>query len=456
MASSSIIPNPLMPDLGASVSSNARRANGSPKRSRTRDLNLRYSTVLYRRGELVRRSEWDLVTAGCRRKRQPGHAAAGRRRRRVTDPRHHRHDRARAGSGGLLAPLSRARLAAASASAPSLGGALAAGILTIGGQYLISALIGHPKKNQLTGPDYALFNNSQRRAPRPIRSRKCSASFMRYPNLASVPYSDWIDNRQHIYQLFCLGIGQYSIQQIRIAQTMVWENGAVTGSYPDLQIQIVPPGGAVTLFPGDVVTSTLKCRASKCSAPTKPATAGSGRSSPILPARKCAQIVLDLALPGGLFDTSDSGHIESVECDFVFQAQAIDDSGTPIGALVHHPRPDLENGDPRRAICHAHLRRAARPLPGPRRTHQCPQDHRRRQRGGSAGLVRPARLPARARQVYPNITMIAVRAAPTQGLNSTTASQFNVIATRKLPVWDPGTQTWSATVATRTISAAAA
>lgn len=78
-----------------------------------------------------------------------------------------------------------------------------------------------------------------------------------FPDYASQPYQSYESNEQYLYQLFCLGAGSYSVQSINIDKTELWNNSTgFSQTFSDVQIEIVPPGSTVTLFPSNVITSS--------------------------------------------------------------------------------------------------------------------------------------------------------------------------------------------------------
>ena len=69
-----------------------------------------------------------------------------------------------------------------------------------------------------------------------------------YPDFASQPHYRYINDEQYVYQLHCIGQGEYDIEQIRIEDTPI-------SSFSEITYQIIPPGEKNTLFRDDVVTS---------------------------------------------------------------------------------------------------------------------------------------------------------------------------------------------------------
>jgi len=143
---------------------------------------------------------------------------------------------------------------------PALTG-IAASIATvaivIAGKLLISALLPKPKappqpKDQ--SPTYSLTAQSNQERLGAMVA-ECFGRFQHVPDLASQPYFDYVNDQQRLFELFDLGLGTFDVEQVSIGDTVIWKDGAYTGALPEVQIEIVPPDGVVTMFPDNVVTS---------------------------------------------------------------------------------------------------------------------------------------------------------------------------------------------------------
>lgn len=137
-------------------------------------------------------------------------------------------------------------------------GLIQAGVM-VAGAFLINALLA-PKipeaKSSEASPTYNLgAQGNQARLMQPIP--RLYGRHLIYPDFASTPFADYENNEQYVYQLFCLGVGEYDVERVRIEETDVWtaEDG-FTNNFDDVQIELVPPGSTVTLIPLEVVTSS--------------------------------------------------------------------------------------------------------------------------------------------------------------------------------------------------------
>jgi len=153
--------------------------------------------------------------------------------------------------------------------APIIGGALgitsAIGIslisagLVIAGSFLINALLPPETPGARdpisASPTYSLSaQGNSARLLEPIP--RLYGRHIIYPDFASQPYATYEGNDQFLYQLFCLGVGEYDVEEVRIEDTTLWDSvDGFSASFSDVQMEIIPPGGGVTLFPAAVLTS---------------------------------------------------------------------------------------------------------------------------------------------------------------------------------------------------------
>lgn len=139
-------------------------------------------------------------------------------------------------------------------------GAFASAAFVLGGTFLINAFLGPKSPSMQTSrsasPTYSLdAQGNQARILNPIP--RLYGTHIIYPDFASQPYNSYENNEQYLFQLLCLGVGDYRVDKINIDKTELWDR--VTGlssSFSDVELEIVPPGQKVTLFPSNVVTST--------------------------------------------------------------------------------------------------------------------------------------------------------------------------------------------------------
>lgn len=130
---------------------------------------------------------------------------------------------------------------AASAAWGTVWGATVAAGVSIGGGMLINALVPPPKPT-LNGTSYTVSSQSptyslqaqgnQARLGNPIPV--IYGRHLVYPDFASQPYYEYIDNEQYVYQLHCIGQGEYDIEKIMIEDTPI-------SSFKEITYEILPP-----------------------------------------------------------------------------------------------------------------------------------------------------------------------------------------------------------------------
>jgi predicted phage tail protein/uncharacterized protein YoxC len=249
---------------------------------------------------------------------------------------------------------------------------------------------------------------------------------MVFPDFAAQPYTETDSNNTYLYQLFCLGQGELDIERIRIEETPI-EN------FAEVSWEVVRPGGLVTLFPDNVVTSSivqgLELKGSN--------EEGGGWMGPYVtnPAGTRANVIgIDISLPQGLYYANDEGGLDGATVSWRIEVRPINDEGAPAGewTLLGEERWGEATATPQ-------IKSFRYEVPDGRfevramRIGTKNLDQRCANTVSWAGLR--AYLPST--QSYGDVTLLAVAMRATNNLNQSTSRRINVIATRKLHVWDP-------------------
>jgi hypothetical protein len=341
--------------------------------------------------------------------------------------------------------------AASLAAAIGTSTATAAAIITTGimmaGTFLVNALVPPTRAptsmaGSQASPTYTIGaqgNSARLQNPIPV----LYGQYRAYPDFASQPYIENHGNEQFLYQLFCISQGEIDVEKVMIGDTDI-------SSYGEAQYEIIPPNGAVTLFPDNVVTSSDVSGLELLGANEKPADAPDDWTTWIGPfvanpaATQANYIGIDITFPSGLFHADDKGNPTSTSVQYEVQAQLIDDEGAPIGDWF-----DLTNTSVSMAtiqpqmISNRYIVPAGRYQVRAQRIGNKDTDSRTANTIQWSGMR--AYLPSQ--HFYGNVTLLAMIIRATNNLNSQTAKQINVIATRKLPVWNGSS--WSAPQPTR-------
>lgn len=258
-----------------------------------------------------------------------------------------------------------------------------------------------------------------------------------YPDLAAQPYTENNSNQVHVYQLFCLGQGDFDIEKINI------EESDISG-FGEVQYEVIRPGQRVTLFPDNVVTSEA-VQGLELLAPNQEGYAVLGPYVTAPAGTKTNFIAVDIQLPGGAYEIDDLGKMKPSSASFSIQYQPINDAGQPIGPLSTLISQTLTYSTQTAQMLTFKIEVApGRYQVQGSRTSAWSSDQRITNKIVWTGLK--AYLPSE--MVYPGKTMLATIIRATNNLNQSTSRKINIICTRKLPTWDP-VNGWGAEVATR-------
>lgn len=363
------------------------------------------------------------------------------------------------GGGGGSNPLKILLQLAVMVFAPQIGSAIlgingAAALGAVGvnlfnaavgiiGSALVNALIPPPKASAsqnsasvaAASPTYSLgAQGNQARVGQPIPVMY--GRHLLYPDFAAMPYTEYAGNEQYLYQLFCIGQGEYDIEAIRIEDTPI-------SVFEEIEMEVVPPGGTVTLFPANVITSIeVSGQEALTGNALGPFVANDAETV-------ANALAVDVVMSRGMYYANDDGGLDAVSISWIAEAQAIDDDGVAIGAwftLGAHSVRQSTSTPLRFSYKYAvpsgryqvRLTRTDTKQTGSRYGHQLDWYGLRAYLPGS--------------QAYGNVTMLALKMRATNNLSSQASRKINLIATRKLQTWHPLTG-WSAeTVPTRSIA----
>lgn len=407
---------------------------------------------------------------------------------------------------GLIIASQGAYVAALGASV-GLTAAQAGALVFAAGSALINAVIPPPKAPSnlaaaalaAPSPTYNLQaqgNLARLDAAIPVQYGRLAG----YPDLAAQPYQEFAGNEQYIYQLLCLGQGEYDIEALRIEDTPV-------SNFDDITYEVVPPGGTVSLFPASVVTSaevagaeiigsasgtysqagttltvTLTAHAlslgravvldfttgtapdgeyTVASAPT-PDTftvvmpAAATRSGNVSVTRYiggfnaagagtvATAIGLDFVAPRGLYVYNTStGAVGSISVTVEIGLRPIDAAGAPAGGWVVFTETFTDSSTTPQRYSRRYDVSPGRYQVRVRRTNAKSTATTAGHELAWAGL----RSYLQGSNAFGDVTLIAMRMRASNNLSGLASRKVNVIATRKLPLWDGSA--WSAPQTTR-------
>lgn len=246
-----------------------------------------------------------------------------------------------------------------------------------------------------------------------------------YPDLASQPYSEFMDNEQYLYQLFCVSEGPVDIE------AMLYDGNNIN-NFEDAKYEIIKPFGVVTLFPDNVVTSESVQQLNMLG-PNNPDYHVLGPFVSAPAGTKSNFIAIDVAFPRGGATIDDKGNRNPIEIIYHFEYRSIDDTGAAIGpwkTLVHSSR--VLATEKAQVFSHKPPVELGRYEVQGYRVSSEPADTR------TYGDIQWVGLRAYLENthVYGNCTLIATAMRATNALNSSTARKFSVISKGLIPVWD--------------------
>ena len=263
------------------------------------------------------------------------------------------------------------------------------------------------------------------------------------PDWVSTPYSRFVDHEQYLHFSLGLSVGEVEIEEQRIGDTPI-------SSYEEIVTEQVGPGGL-----GDPEIADprwLVCR-DIAEVELKGAADSSPWAGPFVTnvsASRIGTIELDLVCNRGLYKYNSSGTSFSTKSVTVeIEGRPVDDDGAPLGdgswTLFEAVTISGATQQARR-VTKTYEVVEGRWEVRCRRTDT--EDTAATAGHAVAWVGLRGRLTTERR--FAGMTIVNVRMKATGDLNGTSARQYNCIATRKLPTWDPETETMgTALVATR-------
>ncbi len=272
------------------------------------------------------------------------------------------------------------------------------------------------------------------------------------PDFVAQTWTEYVDNDQIGYFVYSVGRGLYDIEALYFGETLFWSDGELVedSAYEIQDIQIVEPGEAVTIFPDNVVTSD-EVSSQELFGPNDEEYDGAIGPYTTNPAGTVTnKLLFDFVFQSGIGTYDDSGNLNNFTVTWNIEYQEIDDYGTALSewAVLDTPSVTAATLTPQRitkTYSVAEGRYSVRVV----RTSDTNSDGRTLDTLYWGALR--AMLPGT--YTYP-ITCVAFSVKANNALTQAASTSFSLIATRKLPLYDRETQTWSEETATRSWAAA--
>lgn len=320
-------------------------------------------------------------------------------------------------------------------------GNLLTAAIGIAGTALVNVLLPPAKlpsslqNNSLAAPSPTYSLNAQGNSARleqaiPVQYGRMIA----YPDFAAQPYTEYAGNEQYLFQLLCLGQGEYKIESIRIEDTAI-------DNFDEIEYEVIEPNGTVTLFPTNVVSSVEIAGQELLS--------GSYIGPFILNAAgtQINAVAFDIVLPRGLYYFAPGGTLNAVSLTIQLEVREIDDDGVAIGSWVNlgiktytakttTPQRYSERFDITLGRYEIRATRTDTKQTDSAYGHEVVWS-------GARGYMPETRD-------FGNVTLIAMRMKASNNLSQLASRRINIISTRKLPIWNGST--WSAPTVTNSIA----
>lgn len=225
---------------------------------------------------------------------------------------------------GLVSSVTRAAIG-------TLGQALITGVVGLAASALVNAVIPPPKPPSIANaptasPTYnvqAQGNSARLDGPIPVQYGRLLA----FPDFAAAPWTHFADNEQYLHQVLMLGQGHFDIEAIRIGDTPI-------ANFPEIEVEIVEPGGAVSLF-HTVVATASEVNGQEPEGEATGLDMAVGPFTASAPEQIAERIQVDIVAPRGLYKVNtSSGAFEPLEARIKVVARVIDDVGEPLGDWI--------------------------------------------------------------------------------------------------------------------------
>ena len=332
-------------------------------------------------------------------------------------------------------------LFAAGSTAAVFAGAAASAAVMMVGSMVVSAVLPAPTATSAqqmaslaaASPTYSLSaqgNSARIGSVVPVQYGRVKA----YPDFAAMPYTEYAGNDQYLYQLFCLGCGQFSIEEIRI-------DDALITSYAEITYEVIQPHSQCTLFPTNVIT------ASQVAGQTINKGEYVGPFPASGPEQYCNIIGIDFIMPKGMFYANDSGGLDSVTISVRVEYAPINEYGVETGgySVLGTESWTMATSTPQRISKRYSVASGRYNVRVTRLDVE--KTDARYGHTVSWGALR-SYLPDTTD--FGNVTLIAMRMLATDNLSQQSSRKVSVLGTRKVSVYNGAN--WSAPTASRSIA----
>lgn len=321
-------------------------------------------------------------------------------------------------------------------------GALAGSLVMAAGNMLISMLVqptnglSNLQHNQLAAPSPTYSVQAQGNAARLGSSIPVIYGLHRvYPDFAAQPYTEYANNEQYLYQLFCIGQGEYDIVDMRIEDSPI-------SSFEEITYTVYGPNQTVTAFPTRVEVSGEVAGQELLTGTLIGYFFANAEDTEI------NAIGIDIVAPNGMYYANDTGGLDPRSATFQVEAAKWNETTATLDPFLVVLSETISGASPT-AIRKTYkiavdLGRYAVRV---KRTNAADGSGR----SGNSILWAAMRGYIPGEQNYGGVTLLAMTARATNNLSQTSSRRINCKVQRKLKTWHPDTGWSAATVATRSI-----
>lgn len=256
-----------------------------------------------------------------------------------------------------------------------------------------------------------------------------------YPDMAAQPYTEYENNEQYLYQLMCIGRGEYALEDIKLEDSLL-------SSFDEASYDIIQPYGSLPdTFPS-LVTNVEEVSGQELDTEfTGPFIINSVDT-------EINRIGLDFVAPGGLYYANDDGSLSTKTVTLEIVLEKLNASDTVIDIVTHGPfEKSASTNTPQRWSLSISAN-TGRYRVKVKRTDTKDESTRAAHTVTWAGAR--GYYPENPSKNYGDTTLLAIKIRATNNISAQGSRKINVVATRKLPIWNGSS--WSANTATRSPS----
>jgi hypothetical protein len=305
--------------------------------------------------------------------------------------------------------------------------AAASAAINIAGAVLINAILPPPSAanaggssdTKLMSPTYNI--SAQGNAARlggaiPVQYGRLNV----YPDFAAAPYVEYAGNEQYLYQLLCIGVGEYEIEQIRIEDTDI-------ANFEEITYEIVQPNQPLSLFPAAVGTS-VEVSGQEMVYDTEIGPFIVNNAGTL-----ANRLSVDVVCPRGLYYATDSGALNPKSITFEIKAQTVDDDGVAVGSWVTLATETVTGATstPQRFTFSYSVANDRYQVKVKRTTVKDEST-----RAGHEIVWAGLRANLAASTTFGDVTLLAMRIRATNNISQQAARKVNVTCTRKMYIWN--------------------